>query len=260
MHSRKKPHVPMVHIQERAPENKWMRDAQVVPSPIHQDTGIVDAADLYRSQKAAELDQVQTEKVTPPPSPPSEVFDGANAQALERRTAAAAAEASRADKLEAEKIALKEKFVLTDKALSQAQEGMENSRNRVRILKTDLNSEKAKNKQVQKLLNEMQKDRRDETAEYAEKMAAAIQRIQELETSKPPSTTTTKEVEVEIYPSKIIIDEFTNTIRKGATIILKTQVRMDDELIPITIRAPFKKMKAAVDKADKNDADGNDRE
>lgn len=251
---RKKSHVPMTRIQERAPKDKWMRDAGVTPSPMHERTGIVDAVELHRARKAeldqAEAKEAQSEQAVVRKSRSGdapEVFEGINAQALERRTAAAAAEASRADKLEAENAALEEKLELTDNILSEAQDGLENARNRVRILKTDLNDAKAKNKQTQKLLDESQEDRRTEAAAFAEKIGKAQEQIKELQEQAPEAE------EVEVYPNRIVVDEITNTIRKGATLILKTQVRMDEELIPITIRAPFKKMKAAVDKADTTD-------
>lgn len=254
MHS-KKPNTPMTRIQERAPEDKWMRDAGVAPSAIHERTGIVDAADLYR-RREEEKAAAQAKTGVPPVAPsapvggPPEVFEGVNAHSLERRTAATAAAQGRADILEAEKEALENKLAITGKTLSDVQVNMGDLRSRVKKLKTDLNNERAKSKQSEKLVAELQEDRRTEAAEYAEKMGAMTTKIEELESQggKPVEV----EVEVEVYPSRIVINEITNTIRKNNTIIFKTQVQMDEEMIPMTIRVPFKKMQAAMEKGDRD--------
>ena len=220
-----KKNVPMTRIRERAPEDKWMKDAKVPPTPVNPtNPGVIDAVELYRARQA-EVDQQA------PEAPAVEAYDGANAQALERRTAAAAAEASRADKLAAEKVQLEEKLVLTDKALTEAKDGLENARGNVKTLKKDLTSEKAK------------------ATKAGKEAEAAKVKIKELEKAKVVK----EEVEVEVYPDKIVVEEITNVIRKGAALVIKTMVTMDNESVPLTIRAPFKKMKAAVDKAGGNE-------
>ena len=133
--------------------------------------------------------------------------------------------------------------MLAEEELSQSQENLEHSRSRGRKLKTDLKEEKAKVEKGQKLLDELQDDRRDEANEYGEKLAAATQRIKELKEQGASESE-----EVEVYPSKIAVAEFTSTSKtKKGTLVLKTQVKVDGELVPLTIRTSFKKLKAALE-------------
>ena len=210
--------MPMTRIQERAPENKWMKDAKVPPGPVGQH-GVIDATMLG--------------DIANPPRP----------EGLPER-GAGRVDAQQVPILEKEKEVLEAQ---KSEALQDAHDSKAEADalgEQLQQMRGDLKQSNADNEVLKKKIVHLEADRREDAdnlgtqlASAQEKVREATTRIEELEAAQPEPV----ETEVEVYPRKVTLSEVTNARQKNDLLLVKGTVVMgeDEEDHSILLRIPY---------------------
>lgn len=204
--------IPMTRIQERAPKEKWMRDARAKPGPVGQH-GVIDATMLDPNTVNPPRPEGLPERGVGRPTPPD-----ATEIAMQKQVEAAQAEAASA-----------QQEVRDRKAESEALQ------DKLQQLRNDLKQSNANVEQLKARVVELEGDRREDADELGTKLAhtqeqldAANSRIAELEAREPEVKEVEVEVETEVYPARIVMKEVTNVRHKGKALIIKGMVDMGE--------------------------------
>lgn len=239
--------MPMTRIQERAPENRWMKDAKVQPGPVGQH-GVIDATMLDpnkinppRPEGLPERGVGRVDVQVPILEKEKEVLEAQKSEALQD---------ARDSKAEAD--ALGEQLQRMRGDLKQSSADNEALKKKIGKLEGDHSEEIVEYSEKlieynEKLSDAMQQiedlracDFESQLAEAQEQAAMAKQRIEELEAAKPEPE------EVEVFPRKITLSEVTNTRKKNDILLVKGTVAMDEgeEDLSVLLRIPYNEVAA----------------